>query len=69
MSAAHGRELVKKEAEREVVLDDLEGLTDQYQQLNVAFQSQAGKLAETKVCCVCLCLFPCLCASVHLFVC
>lgn len=43
------RELAKKEAEREIVSDDLEALNDQYQQLNMAFESQAGKLAEAKV--------------------
>ena len=43
------RELAKKEAEREIVSDDLEALSDQYQQLNMAFESQAGKLAEAKV--------------------
>jgi chromosome segregation ATPase len=48
-SSEHTRELAKREAEREIVSEDLEALNDQYQQLNMAYESQAGKLAEAKV--------------------
>ena len=48
-SSDHTRELAKREAEREIVFEDLEALNDQYQQLNMAFEAQAGKLAEAKV--------------------
>ena len=49
LSAQHARELAKREAEREIVSDDLEALNDQYQQLNMAFETQAGRLSEAKV--------------------
>lgn len=47
--AAHKRELAKKETEKEIILDDLEGLNDQYQQLNMAFETQRRELATAKV--------------------
>lgn len=43
------RELAKKEAEKEIILDDHEALSDQYQDLNMNFQSQAVKLTEAEV--------------------
>lgn len=49
LCSMHVREVAKKEAEREIVLDDLEALNDQYQQLNMAFETQVAKLAEAKV--------------------
>ena len=45
----HSRELTKKEAEREIVFDDLESINDQYQQLNLAFETQARKLTKSQV--------------------
>ena len=48
-AAAHKIELAKKEAEREIVLDDLEAINDQYQQLNMAFETQAQELTSAKV--------------------
>ena len=48
-AAAHGRELMKRDAEREIVFDDLESLNDQYQQLTMAFELQTRKLSETQV--------------------
>ncbi len=48
-ASVYSRELAKKEAEREIVFDDLESLNDQYQQLNMAFESQARKLATAQV--------------------
>ena len=48
-ASEHARELDKKEAEKEIILDDHEALSDQYQHLNMSFESQAVKLAEAEV--------------------
>lgn len=50
LSTEQVRELAKREAEREIIFEDLEALNDQYQQLNMAFEMQSGKLTEAKVC-------------------
>ena len=48
-AALYGRQLCKKEAESEIMFDDLDRLNDQYQQLNREFENQASKLAKTHV--------------------
>ena len=42
------RDLKRVEAEKEVILDDLDGLNEQYQQLQEAFDSQAKSLVEAQ---------------------
>ena len=48
-ATTYGRELSKKEAEREIVCEDLDRLNDQYQQLNMEFEEQARKLTSAHV--------------------
>ena len=45
----HVRELAKKEAEKEIILDDHEALSDQYQCLTMTFESQSVRLTEAEV--------------------
>ena len=46
---AYKRNVAKKEAEREIVLDDLDRMSDQYQHLNMRFEDQVRKQAATQV--------------------
>ena len=47
-SSKFERDLKRVEAEKEVILDDLDGLNEQYQQLQEAFDSQAKSLVEAQ---------------------
>ncbi len=46
--AKFDRDLKRSESEKEVILDDLDGLNEQYQQLQEAFTSQSKLLDEAR---------------------
>ncbi len=57
-AASHKRDIFRKDAEREIILDDLDRMSDQYQKLNMKLEDQSRKLelAQVRVCvCVCAC--------------
>ena len=43
----HSKELMKKDSEREIVSEELDSLTEQYQQLESAFESQSSQLSHS----------------------
>ena len=43
----HTKELMKKDSEREIVSEELDSLTEQYQQLESAFESQSSQLSHS----------------------
>ena len=45
--AKHSKELMKKDSEREIVSEELDSLTEQYQQLESAFESQSSQLSHS----------------------
>lgn len=47
--AKFSRDVIRAESEKEVILDDLDGLNEQYQQLQEAFMSQGRVLDVARV--------------------
>ena len=45
--AKHSKELMKKDSEREIVSEELDSITEQYQQLESAFESQSSQLSHS----------------------